>query len=114
MELLITKPDGTTTNVKGTLEEIKDFFGVSDLPNSLDEPVEGVSSDFMMDRDQPGIYAVADGWTPEYLTTGKYYKVTEDSGELFRITDNEGEPIYCLWVGCPHLEGGNWRKVVVE
>lgn len=105
MEVLITKPDGTTTNVKGTPEEIKDFFGVSDLPNSLDEPVEGL---------EPGVYAVADGWPPDYITRGKFYKVSVDIDKLFSITDDEGEVIYCNWVSCPHLGGFDWRKVVVE
>ena len=104
MEVLITKPDGTTTNVKGTPEEIKDFFGVSDLPKSSDN-VEGLA---------PGVYAVADDWTPGYLTRDKYYKVSEDIDRLFCITDDEEAPVYCLWVDCPHLDGGNWRKVVVE
>jgi hypothetical protein len=104
MDVTIQKPDGTITHVSGTPEEIKDFFGVTDLPKSSDS-TEGL---------EPGVYAVADGWTPDYLTTGKLYKVDNDSDPTFNFADDEGDVGYYLWSDCPHLDGGNWRKVVVE
>ena len=92
MDVTIQKPDGTITRV-------------SDLPMSSDN-TEGLA---------PGVYAVADGWTPGYLTTGKHYKVNDTSGELlFSIIGETDFSLWCLWKGCPHLYAGNWRKVVVE
>lgn len=105
MEVLITKPDGTTTNVKGTPEEIKDFFGVSDLPNSLDKLVEDL---------EPGVYAVTDDWTPGYITRGKFYKVSWDVGGVFTTVADDGIEVNAAWSDSAHLNGGNWRKVVVE
>jgi hypothetical protein len=104
MEVTIHKPDGTVTHVSGTPEEIKDFFGVTDLPKSSDE-TEGL---------EPGVYVVADGWTPDYLTTGKYYPIYGDSRPGAEISCDDGSDIYICYEDSTHLKGGNWRKVVVE
>lgn len=62
------------------------------------------------------LYAVADE-VPEdvdYLTAGKEYEVT-DQGDLgFYIVCDDGESAYALFVGCPHLNGGNWRIIERE
>lgn len=104
MEVTIHKPDGTVTHVSGTPEEIKDFFGVTDLPKSSDK-TEGL---------EPGVYAVADGWTPEYLTTGKYYLIDSFQGPNFYINSDDGDLIYCCGSGCAHLNEDDWREVVVK
>ena len=104
MEVTIQKPDGTVTYVSGTSEEIKDFFGVTDLPKSS-YGTEGLA---------PGLYAVTDGWTPDHLNTGQYYKVLCEVEKGTTIRNNDGDYLDILWSGCANLNGGNWRKVVVE
>jgi len=104
MDVTVQKPDGTITYVSGTPEEIKDFFGVTYLPKSSDDTY-GL---------EPGVYVVADGWTPSYLTTGKYYPVCGDSGYGCSISDDTGDYLQICYEGSTHLNGGNWRKVVVE
>lgn len=48
----------------------------------------------------------------QYITKGKQYETLEGSSELsFRIKDDAGDEIYCLYNGCDHLNGDNWIKV---
>jgi hypothetical protein len=104
MDVIVQRPDGTVTYVSGTSEEIKDFFGVSDLPKSSDD-TEGL---------EPGVYAVADGWTPDCITRGRLYKVYDDAGGGFQTVVDNGRAIFAAWDGSLHLNGDKWRKVVVE
>lgn len=46
--------------------------------------------------------------TREGLTKGNRYRVVSDEGTAFRIVDNDGDEIYCLYERCPHLAWRNW------
>lgn len=43
-----------------------------------------------------------------HLTKGKSYDVVSDEGEAFRIVNDHGNEIYCLYKGCAHLGGADW------
>ena len=44
-----------------------------------------------------------------YITPNKEYLVVKDDGKLFRVADNEIG--LCLWNGCAHLNGGQWKRI---
>lgn len=49
------------------------------------------------------------------ITPGKNYKVTHEGvNGIFRIKDDAGFEITCLWDDCAHLGGGSWEKVEVQ
>lgn len=59
------------------------------------------------------VYAVAydmPASTP-YFIAGKEYPVFDDHIGSFRVADEDGESLLCLWEGCAHLEGGDWTRV---
>ncbi len=56
-------------------------------------------------------YAYSNHITVPYLTADKRYAVREDDGNSFRITDDEGEPLFCLWQQCAHLDEGCWSRI---
>jgi len=46
------------------------------------------------------------------LTKGKKYETSEGKTELsFRINDDRGNELYCLYAGCAHLNLSNWIKL---
>lgn len=48
----------------------------------------------------------------QYITKGKQYETSQGYSELsFRIKDDVGDEIYCLYNGCDHLNGRSWIKV---
>ena len=103
MEVYFTLADGSRVLFTGSAEEIKSLLLPQDEVEVVDNTLKG-----------PGVYAVTDGWTPNYLTTGKYYKVMVYDDRYFEIVSDDGDPDCCLWEGCSHLDGGNWRKVIAE
>lgn len=46
-----------------------------------------------------------------HLTPNKIYDVIWNDGVLFKITDDEGSKIHCLFKKCAHINGNNWIKV---
>lgn len=58
------------------------------------------------------VYAVWEGErTRDYITPGKKYEVFTSNISDFRIIDEDGERINCLWNCCPHINGGNWTRI---
>lgn len=59
------------------------------------------------------VFAVADTVPEErsHFIAGKPYEVTNDNGRMFNITSETGNMAFCLWGGCAHLDGENWRRV---
>lgn len=58
------------------------------------------------------VHAVADVIDPEYcnyFTPGKPYPILDEYGVMFRIMDDTGTKLLCLWKNCEHIEG-NWRR----
>lgn len=47
----------------------------------------------------------------QYLTKDKVYEITKwsDSGRMFWIIDDTGQPINGLIDGCAHVEPENWE-----
>lgn len=58
-------------------------------------------------------YAVADEvpQSSPYIIAGKQYEVSEEFEGGFHIYAEKGRKPFCLWRGCAHLEGGDWRRV---
>ena len=59
------------------------------------------------------VYAIADE-VPEsspYIIAGKQYEVSAEFEGRFHIYAEKGLKPLCLWHGCAHLEGGDWRRV---
>ena len=60
------------------------------------------------------VYAVADVVPDscDYITAGKEYEVISDQNYYsFMIVNDDGQISSCLWRGCRHLKGGNWRRI---
>lgn len=56
--------------------------------------------------------SIEDDFGIQYITKGKQYETSEGRSELsFRIKDDSGYEIYCLYNGCSHLNGNRWIKV---
>ena len=45
------------------------------------------------------------------LSEDKAYEILSKDKYSFRIKNDEGEHIYCLYFGCAHLQGGNWKII---
>ena len=76
-----------------------------------DHPAINTLVDVMPDELKVGDWVVADDVNgASWLTSGKPYQVFYVDGELFRVIDDDGDEIVCLFQECPHLNGGNWRK----
>ncbi len=54
-------------------------------------------------------YAIAPDHPAPYLTPGKRYEATKDSGWSFHIKDDNGEDTFCLKKRCAHTrDSGDW------
>ena len=54
---------------------------------------------------------------PGSITPGKLYEIhAEISPGGFRILDDTGYDLFCVWIGCAHLttDNKNWERVEVE
>lgn len=62
--------------------------------------------------DTPLCVAVAPGLIvdADYLTPGKRYPILKDAGDIFQITDDAGDDIWCAWEDCAHLSTGKWTR----
>ncbi len=59
-------------------------------------------------------YAIADkvpASARDYLTPGKPYLALNPDKRGFDIVAHVVNDVFCLWEGCQHLDGGNWRRV---
>ena len=60
------------------------------------------------------IYAMTDYDGCDYITAGRFYKtIPGQSKYSFKITDDEGGNMYCLWDKCAHLKNGSWQRIEV-
>lgn len=59
------------------------------------------------------VYAVADQAPASgYIIPGKPYKAIDSNADgSFGIKAENGRDILCLWTGCAHLYGLDWRRV---
>lgn len=48
-----------------------------------------------------------------YITAGRRYEVTPVDEQVFKIRDDDGDLLFCLWRGCAHIDYGDWQRVEV-
>lgn len=78
-------------------------------------PAKDILESIMNKSTKKRVYAEAPYDSFHYIKEKERFEVvSEDDDDLFKFLSKEGHTYVGLWQNCPHLKGGDWKRIEIE